>query len=107
MINGMDPQQHITRPMAENIHFVDLFETNEVAQKLNQQNFPKAGSNRVISELDLRTWESLYIQSLKILKKNELFRDIAENMSNLDMHELRIDYCWQIKDMSNLKKLLE
>lgn len=28
-------------------------------------------------------------------------------MSNLEMHELRIDYCWSVKDMSNLKKLLD
>jgi hypothetical protein len=41
------------------------------------------------------------------LKKNELFRDIAENMSDLQMHELRIEYFWSVKDMKNLKALLE
>lgn len=107
MVNGIDPLNQTSRVPPSNDNFVRIFETQEVAEKLNSFSFPKAGSNRLISELDLRTWENLYIQSLKVLKKNELFRDIAENMSNLDMHELRIDYCWSVKDMSNLKKLLE
>lgn len=28
-------------------------------------------------------------------------------MSNLDVHELRIDYCWSVKDMVGLRKLLD
>ena len=108
MINGVDPLLHITRPEPpSNRNFSKVFETEEVQRKLAQENFPKVGSNRSISELDLRTWETLYIQSLKILKKNELFRDIAENMSDLQTHELRIDYFWSVKDMRNLKVLLD
>lgn len=37
-----------------------MFETEEVKQLMDLKNFPKAGSNRMISELDLRQWESLY-----------------------------------------------
>ena len=42
----------------------------------------------------MRTWETLYVQSLKILKKTELFKDVADNMSNVDLHELKIDFLW-------------
>lgn len=103
MVNGVDPQLHITKPQPANANFSELFEHSEQPKV----SFPKQGSNRAINQLDLRTWESLYIQSLKVLKKNELFRDIAENMSGLDMHEMRIDYCWSVKDMASLKSLLE
>jgi len=48
-------------------------------------------------------WESLYINSLKVLKKHELYKDIGDNMSNT---ELRIDYCWQVKDFRALKDYL-
>lgn len=75
-----------------------------MSQKLS--GFPKAGGNRLISEIDLRTWENLFIQSLKILKKTELFKDVADNMANNDLHELRIENCWQVKDMRSLKTLL-
>ena len=67
-----------------------------MAAALNQKNFPKAGSNRKISELDLRTFESLYINSLKILKKQELFRDIADQ---LNYNELKMDHYWLIKNV--------
>ena len=77
-------------------------------QNLNQRHFPKSGSNRKVSELDLRTWESLYIKSLKVLKKNELFKDIAENIvATYEYHELKIDYFWSVKNMEMLKKSLE
>lgn len=107
MINGVDPLIHENRFVQPNQSFVDVFETKEVELKLQTSNFPKAGSNRTISELDLRTWENLYIQSLKTLKKNELFKDIADNMANMEMHELRIDYFWSVKDMQSLKKMLD
>lgn len=74
MMNGVDPT--LGYPASHNGTFIEMFETDEVAEKLNQKKFPKAGSNRSISEIDLRQWENLYIQSLKILKKNEMFKDI-------------------------------
>ena len=70
------------------------------------QSFPKPGGNRLISEIDLRTWETLYVQSLKILKKTELFKDVADNMSSVDLHVLKIDFLWQVKDMCQLRILL-
>ena len=56
----------------------------EIAQKLESREFPRPGGNRNISEIDLRTWESLYMTSLKILKKTELFKDVTDNMSRFE-----------------------
>jgi len=87
--------------------FAEIFEGNDVQHVLDQSNYPKAGSNREVSELDLRTWESLFIKSVKVLKKNELFRDIAENIVGpFPYHELKIDYFWSVKNMDMLKKSL-
>lgn len=61
MVNGIDPLNQTSRVPPSNDNFVRIFETQEVAEKLNSFSFPKAGSNRLISELDLRTWENLYI----------------------------------------------
>ena len=45
-----------------------LFEKNpEIAEKLKNRHFPKAGGNRKISDIDLRSWETLYMKSLRIL----------------------------------------
>jgi hypothetical protein len=52
MINGNDPT--LGYPAQNNGTFIEMFETDEVAEKLNQKKFPKAGSNRNISEIDLR-----------------------------------------------------
>jgi hypothetical protein len=35
---------------------------------------------------------------LKVLKKNELFKDLVDSMAGQEMHELRIEYLWQVKD---------
>jgi hypothetical protein len=48
------------------------------------------------------------MQSLKVLKRNEQFKDMAENFVNReDVHDFKIDYYWSVKDMQNLEKLLE
>ncbi len=36
-----------------------------------QEHFPKDGPNNKVGELDLRVWETLFIESLKILNKWE------------------------------------
>ena len=92
-----------------NESFSDIFENDEVRELLKQQQFPKQGSNRKISEIDLRQWETLYKQSLKVLKKNELFKEMADNFVNQQdtVHDFKIDYYWSVKDMKNLDILLK
>ena len=92
-----------------NESFSDIFENDEVRELLKQQQFPKQGSNRKISEIDLRQWETLYMQSLKVLKKNELFKEMADNFVNQQdtVHDFKIDYYWSVKDMKNLDILLK
>ena len=84
-----------------NNEFNQVFETREVEAKLNPMKFPKAGSNRSFTEIDLRTWETLYLKSLKILKVKDLFKDIADNITN-EPHELKVDYYWTFKEMNLL-----
>jgi hypothetical protein len=74
--------------------------------------FPREGPNTKVSELDLRTWETLFIESLKVLNKWEQFRDIAHLHGNYDQgglgdqspgtHEMWIEFFWQKKDWRNL-----
>lgn len=92
-----------------NESFSEIFENDEVRELLKQQQFPKQGSNRKISEIDLRQWETLYMQSLKVLKKNELFKEMADNFVNQQdtVHDFKIDYYWSVKDMKNLDILLK
>jgi hypothetical protein len=42
-----------------------------VQDLVSSVNFPKEGPNNKVSELDLRVWETLFIESLKILNKWE------------------------------------
>lgn len=102
MINGTDPCNQLQMPAPQNQHFSDVFETQDVANRLNQSNYPKSGSNRNLSEIDLRSWENLYIKSLRILKVKELYKDIAENITS-EPHEIKVDYSWAFKDMNQLK----
>ena len=64
-----------------------------------------------MSELDLRAWETLFIESLKILNQWEPFRDIAHLHGSSDhggpepllgAHEMWIEFFWQKKDWKNL-----
>ena len=50
--------------------YIDKFE-KPVADLVSGRNFPKEGPNNKVSELDLRVWETLFIESLKILNKWE------------------------------------
>jgi hypothetical protein len=38
-----------------------------VAPLVSTEHFPREGPNTRVSELDLRAWETLFIESLKIL----------------------------------------
>ena len=76
--------------------YSDFFEREpQVKAKLNSRQFPKPGGNRRISDIDLRAWENLYMKSLKILKMDNLYKDVAENMQRF---ELLIEYQWDKKD---------
>jgi hypothetical protein len=36
---------------------------------IREESFPKDGANRNVKELDLRIWETLFIDSVKILNR--------------------------------------
>jgi hypothetical protein len=78
---------------------------------VSPNHFPRSGPNNKVSELDLRVWETLFIESLKILNKWEQFRDIAHLHGSYDQglgdqypgtHEMWIEFFWQKKDWRNL-----
>jgi hypothetical protein len=48
-------------------------------------------------------WEGLYVKSLKVLKRFDLYKDILENMYN---REMKIDYLWSVKDLPALEEQL-
>ena len=69
MINQNDPQPRQINTRVENKQYDMLFEKNpDIAEKLKNRHFPKAGGNRKISDIDLRSWETLYMKSLRILR---------------------------------------
>ena len=81
-----------------------VFEHNpEIRRKLQTKTFPRPGGNRNISDIDLRNWENLYMTSLKILKKSELYKDVADNMQR---QELIIENQWQKKESKRLVETL-
>ena len=82
--------------------FIKILEEQD-AKKLFNNTFPKAGSNRKISDIDLRMWENLYVKSLRILKRFDLYKDILENMYN---REMKIEYLWSIKNLPVLEDQL-
>ena len=53
-----------------------------------------------IKEIDLRIWENLFIESLKVLNKWDQYRDIAHALNN---QEMMIEYFWNAKDWRNLQ----
>lgn len=67
---------------------------------IHPSNFPKEGPNTKVKELDLRIWETLFIESVKILNKWEQYRDIAHTMQN---QEMWIEYFWHTKNWQELK----
>ena len=76
------------------------------------EHYPREGPNTKVSELDLRAWETLFIESLKVLNQWDPFRDIAHLHGNYDHagsgeqppgpHEMWIEFFWQKKDWKNL-----
>jgi len=83
--------------------FIKVLEEQDMTKLEQSNHFPKAGSNRKISDIDLRMWEGLYVKSLKILKRFDLYKDILENMYN---REMKIDYLWSVKDLPALEEQL-
>jgi hypothetical protein len=49
-------------------------------------------------------WEGLYVKSLRILKRFDLYKDILENMYN---REMKIEYLWCVKDVQALEEQLK
>ena len=44
-----------------------------------------------MSEVDLRMWETLYVESLRVLNKHERLNDVAQSLNN---YELKIECMW-------------
>ena len=87
---------------------------NPVAEEVKVENFPREGPNNKVTELDLCVWETLFMESLKVLNKWEQFKDIAHLLGNGEhgnswdqspgAHEMWIEFFWQKKDWNNLSR---
>ena len=78
----------------------------EQYRRLKSRQFPRAGSNRRITDIDLRQWESLYMTSVKILKQHDLYRDVSNSAQRSD---LMLENHWAIKNSSltqDIKKVI-
>ena len=77
----------------ENTDYCDLFENEQFAEKLKSNKFPKrSNGNEKVSELDLRMWETLYVESLRVLNKYDRLNDVA---SSLNSQEIKLECMWQ------------
>lgn len=104
VINDQLPQSKIKNTNSHSASYDAVFEKNpEIIKKLRSETFPRPGGNRNISDIDLRSWENLYMTSLKILKKSDLYKDVADNMQR---QELYIENYWQKKESKRLVEIL-
>ena len=91
MINHDDRRQRQQNMQQRESSFMQKLEDQDAAKFEKSRTFPKAGSNRKISDIDLKIWEGLFVKSLKILKRFDLYKDIRKNMYN---REMKIEYLW-------------
>ena len=69
--------------------------------------YPRKGPNNKVKEVDLRIWETLFSESLKVLNKWDQYHDIARALSyNIDINnaEMLIEYNWNMKRWDDLKQ---
>ncbi len=69
--------------------------------------YPRQGPNNKVKEMDLRIWETLYIDSLKVLGKWDQYNDIARALQmnvSIPNNEMMIDNLWAAKNWSELAK---
>ena len=103
MLNPDERRQRPANMAPREPAFVKKLEDQDADKLAKSSCFPKAGSNRKISDIDLRMWEGLFVKSLRILKRFDLYKDILENMYN---REMKIDYLWCVKDLPKLEEEL-
>jgi hypothetical protein len=75
-----------------------------IADQVQLENFPKDGPNNKVSELDLCVWETLFMDSLKVLNRWDQLKDIAHLLGNGEQgttgdqspgaHEMLIEFFW-------------
>jgi hypothetical protein len=59
--------------------------------------YPRRGPNNLVKEVDLRVWETIFTESLKVLNKWDQYHDISRALSfNIDIPnvEMMIEYAW-------------
>ena len=103
MINPDEKRQRSANMPQREPNFIRVLEEQDAVKLEHSSRFPKAGSNRKISDIDLRMWEGLFVKSLRILKRFDLYKDILENMYN---REMKIEYLWCVKDLKALDEQL-
>jgi hypothetical protein len=103
MVNPDEKRQRSANMPQREPNFIRVLEEQDALKLEHSSRFPKAGSNRKISDIDLRMWEGLFVKSLRILKRFDLYKDILENMYN---REMKIEYLWCVKDLKALDEQL-
>lgn len=69
--------------------------------------YPRKGSNNNVNEIDLRVWDTLFCQSLKVLMKWDQYYDITKALQlNVDIPniEMIIEYAWNHRNWTLLKQ---
>jgi hypothetical protein len=76
--------------------------------RLEREGLPRMGPNNKISEIDLRLWETIFIQGLKLNNKFDQYYDISKALEcNIDIRnlEMKIEYAWSMRSWDQLKEL--
>jgi hypothetical protein len=76
-------------------------------RKNENQPYPRNGPNNRVKEVDLRVWETIYTDSLKVLNKWDQYFDIARALAfNVDIPnvDMMIEYAWNQKDWNILQQ---
>lgn len=63
-------------------------------------NYPRRGPNNNVREIDLRVWDNLFIESLKVLNRWDQYHDIAKALQvnvAIPNIEMMIEYAWNTK----------
>ena len=70
---------------------------NRFEQDRNTYQCPRRGPNNLVKEVDLRVWETIFTDSLKVLNRWDQYFDIARALAyNVDIPNLdmMIEYAW-------------
>lgn len=104
----MPQEEFVSMKMGELVSEIDRISGRlKFEQDRSTYDYPRKGPNNKVKEVDLRIWETLFSESLKVLNKWEQYHDIARALQfNTESNniEMLIEYNWNMKKWDELKQ---